>query len=562
MTGSLLAAFTITSTVTVTNAGPTDVLLPLLIAIPLLGALAVALFRDVTITRTIAVGFSIATLVLAALLLVKLPGVASPTDGDQIRFWDFASSNVAFGGMRFALSADAISGWLVALTAVLTPCAMMATKPHLERSASFFAWLLVLEATIIGAFLSSDLLLFYIFFELTLVPSFLLIGQWGGADKRAAATKFFIYTFTGSLFMLASILYVGLHAHSFDIATCGRYAQTMFTSAERTWVLLGLLAGLAVKVPLLPFHTWLPITYTQSSSPVTAIVAGALGKLGTYGILRIAIPLGVLPVLPGHSQVLSWMIALSVLAIIYAALIAWVQRDYKTLVAYSSISHLGFCVLALCCLNTMGGQAGVLYMVNHGISTAALFLMLGFVEQRAGTRVIENVSGLGRDRPKLAFFFVLFVMSSIGLPLTNGFVSEFLAILSTVSAQPRVPFLVTVMAASGVVLGAVYMLHLTAKLIFGPSKQPVEATGHIPDLNGREVLSVLPLALLVIVLGVRPNFVFDSIKGPVALLMSGSNAVAESDVRATLASPTAAEQLRAMQASSSQEASVAVQPLR
>jgi NADH-quinone oxidoreductase subunit M len=525
MTGSLLAAFTISFAAQ--ESGPVDVLLPLLVAVPLLGALAVALFRDATITRTIAVGFSLATLVLAALLLTKLPGVASPTDGDAVRVWSAGSANLIGSGMRFAMSADAISGWLIALTAVLTPCAMMATQRNLERSASFFAWLLVLEATIVGAFLSSDLLLFYIFFELTLVPSFLLIGQWGGADKRAAATKFFIYTFTGSLFMLASILYVGLHAHSFDIATCGRYAQTMFTTTERTWVLLGLLAGLAVKVPLLPFHTWLPITYTQSSSPVTAIVAGALGKLGTYGILRIAIPLGVLPLLPGHSQVLSWMIVLSVLAIIYAALIAWVQRDYKTLVAYSSISHLGFCVLALCALNTIGGQASVLYMVNHGISTAALFLMLGFIEQRAGTRVIENISGLGRNRPKLAFFFVLFVMSSIGLPLTNGFVSEFLAILSTVSAQPRIPFLVTVMAASGVVLGAVYMLHLTAKLIFGPAKQPADVTGTMPDLNGREVLAVLPLALLVIVLGVRPNFVLDSIKVPVATLMAGAPAMTD-----------------------------------
>ena len=521
MTGSLFATFTIA----VAPAGPVEVLLPLLIAVPLLGAAALALFRDASLTRAIAVGFSVATLALSILLLLKLPGVAfSAQTLDGARVWHLgmnAGATLA-SGMHFALFADGISAWLVALTAVLTPCAVLATRSQLERSASFFAWLLVLEATIIGAFLSADLLLFYIFFELTLVPSFLLIGQWGGADKRAAATKFFVYTFAGSLFMLASILYVGLHADTFDIAACGRYAQTNFSSLERTWVVLGLLAGLAVKVPLLPLHTWLPLTYTQSSSPVTAIVAGTLGKLGTYGILRIAIPLGILPTLPGHSQVVSWMIALSVLAIIYAALIAWVQRDFKTLVAYSSISHLGFCVLALCCLNTMGGQAGVLYMVNHGISTAALFLMLGFIEQRAGTRVIEDLSGLGRERPKLAFFFLLFVMSSIGLPLTNGFVSEFLAILSTRAAN--LPMLVTLMAASGVVLGAIYMLHLTAKLIFGPARQPADVAGLMPDLNGREVLAILPLAILVIALGVQPNWVLNSIKAPVTAIMSSNAA--------------------------------------
>jgi NADH-quinone oxidoreductase subunit M len=380
--------------------------------------------------------------------------------------------------------------------------------------------MLALEAAIIGAFLSKDLLLFYFFFELTLVPSFFLIGQWGGVDRRQAATKFFVYTFAGSLFMLASILYIGFKAGSFDMAACTRHAQEVFTHGERLWVLLGLLAGLAVKVPLLPLHTWLPITYTQAPAPVTAIVAGALGKLGTYGLLRIAVPIGLLPDVTEHQLVWSWMVTLSVLAIIYAALIAWVQRDFKTFVAYSSISHLGFCVLALLCLNTMGGQASVLYMINHGISTAGLFLMLGMIEHRAGSRVIENISGLGRDRPRLAFFFVLFVMSSIGLPLTNGFVSEFLAIQSTVSRG--MPILVTILAASGILLGAIYMLYLTAKLIFGPARQPAETTGLMPDLSLREMSAIAPLAVLVLALGVMPNVVLNSIKGPVADLMTPS----------------------------------------
>ena len=508
-----------------------DALLPLLVLVPLIGALAVALIRDTTLTRTIAVGFSVATLALAGMLLWKLPGVQSAlAGGDMTRVWSIAPSDGGGGvpSIRISLAADAISGWLVALTAILTPCAMIATRAGLERARSYFAWMLVLQASITGAFLSADLLLFYVFFEITLVPSFFLIGQWGGVDRRQAATKFFVYTFAGSLFMLASILYLGFQAGTFDMRSCAGHAQSSFNDTQRMWVLLGLLAGLAVKVPLLPLHTWLPITYTQAPAPVTAIVAGALGKLGTYGLLRIAIPMGVLPTGGTYSTTMAWIITLCVLAIIYAGLIAWVQRDYKTLVAYSSISHLGFCVLALCCLNTMGGQASVLYMINHGISTAGLFLMLGMIEHRTGTRLIENVSGLGKNRPRLAFFFVLFVMSSIGLPLTNGFVSEFLAIQSTVAA--RLPMLVTILATSGVVLGAVYMLHLTAKLIFGPARQPETGTV-MPDLTGREIGALLPLAVLVLALGVGPNVVLNSIKAPVAAIMSGAtNLTAEADV--------------------------------
>jgi NADH-quinone oxidoreductase subunit M len=509
-----------------------EVLLPLLLLVPVVGALVVALIKDASLARTTALGVALATLVLSVLLVLKtdlgMTSTASHTLAHQWAAPAMFSLGDVEGSTAFRLSlfADAIGVWLVALTCVLVPCAMLATREGVERASSYFAWMLLLQASCLGAFISGDLLLFYFFFELTLVPSFFLIGQWGGVERRHAAVKFFVFTFAGSLFMLASILYVVLKSGTFDITDAARFVQTSMTPGERLWVLLGLLIGLGVKVPLLPLHTWLPITYTQAPAPVTALLSGVLAKLGTYGLLRLAIPMGLISVEADGYTLLSWIVALSVLAIIYAALVAWTQRDYKTLLAYSSVSHLGFCVLALACLNTMGGQASVLYMVNHGISTAALFFMLGMIEYRTGTRSIEQISGLGKERPLLAFFFVLFVMSSIGLPLTNGFVSEFLSLQATVT---KFHILVTILAATGVVLGAIYMLHLTAKLIFGPVRMPAEA-GTPRDLNFREVMSLAPLALLVIGLGVMPNLVLNSIKVPVAALMTGATSPAVAPV--------------------------------
>lgn len=490
-------------------------LLPMLILVPLLGGLLVSLIRDNTLARTVGFFISIGVLALSIVLL-KQAGIFA---GNSIAQEWLAPAMLRLGdsptSFSFSLFADSISLWLVALTAVLVPCAMMATVSSLDRAGAFFAWLLLLEAAIIGVFLASDLLLFYVFFELTLIPSFFLIGQWGGAERRYAATTFFVFTFVGSVFMLVSILFTVSAAGSFQIDDCIRYIREQMTATQQFWVLLGLLAGLGVKTPLLPLHTWLPITYTQAPGNVTALLSGVLAKLGTYGLLRLAIPIAA----GGeHETLIHWIIGLSLAAIVYAALIAWVQKNAKTLVAYSSISHLGFCVLALACLNVMGGQASVLYMINHGISTAAIFLMLGMIESRMGTMSIDQISGLGRDRPLLAFFFVLFVMSSIGLPLTNGFVSEFLAIQSTLGGGRSL--WVTVIAATGVVLGAIYMLHMTAKLVFGPVRQPKDVVGTPPDLSGREVFALVPLAALVLVLGVIPNLVLNSVRDPVASIVT------------------------------------------
>lgn len=494
-----------------------DALLPLLVLVPLVVAAAILALRDAAMSRTIAVGGAIGTLVVAGLVLAKL-GVRTPT-GEALVWGAPSIMRLSATQFSFSFAADAISAWLVLLTAVLVPCAMLATARDIDRPFSYYAWMLVLEATLFGAFLSSDVVLFYVFFELTLVPSFFLIARWGGVERRYAATKFFVYTFAGSLFMLASILYLITRAGSADIATCVRCAQNTLTTTEQAWVMLGFLAGLGVKVPLLPLHTWLPGAYTAAPGAVTALLTGALAKLGTYGLLRIAVPAGLIRNDGALQSTLThWLVGLSIAGIIYAALVAWTKRDAKTLLAYSSISHLGFCVLAIVGVTTLGGQAALLYMVNHGISAAGLFFLIAMIEQRFGTRSLDQLGGLGRERPWLATLFVLFVMSSIGLPATGGFVSEFLAILSTRAAG--LSMWATVLAASGIVLGAIYMLFLTGKLIFGPVKQPEDVKGTPGDLTGRELCATLPLAAAVLILGFMPNLVLRSSEPAVARTMA------------------------------------------
>jgi NADH-quinone oxidoreductase subunit M len=329
---------------------------------------------------------------------------------------------------------------------------------------------------------------------------------------------------------------------------------------ERFWAALGLLAGFAIKVPLFPVHTWLPLAHTEAPTAGSVILAGVLLKLGTYGILRLMVPIGFVAVdfervLYSFNLIYGWdatrvsvtfggllhfMGFLCVAAVIYGALVAWVQQDIKKLVAYSSVSHMGFCVLGLVAMNLIGVQGSVLYMINHGLSTGALFLVVGMIYDRYHTRDINQLSGLGRVMPVMAFFFVLFTMSSIGLPGLNGFVSEFLTILGALTSS-RLGIAYGVLAASGVVLGAVYMLHMAAKVVFGPVKVPEEhghgegggakpqaEAGHgivrKNDLNAREVMILAPIGFAVILLGVLPNLVLKPIRGPVEAMMPGHRA--------------------------------------
>lgn len=503
-----------------------------LLLVPLVGAVIGTALHGEKAPRAWALFVSLLTAVLGAVLVAQF-------DYSRTAEFQFALAPVLFDmpeiGFRFSLGVDAISLWLIALTALLTPLAILASwKSIATRQTEYYAWMLVLHFAMLGVFAARDLLLFYVFFELTLIPMFFIIGIWGGSQRQYASAKFFLFTFAASVLTFAGVLYAGIYASpergaSMAIENVVTSAQRMFGAETRFWLLLAMLAGFAVKVPLFPVHTWLPLAHTEAPTAGSVILAGVLLKLGTYGLMRIALPMGMPDAVATLAPVLG---VLCLIGIIYGALVAWVQQDIKKLVAYSSVSHLGFCVLGLVAMNAAGVQGSVLYMINHGISTGALFLVVGMIYDRYHTRDIAQLSGLAKRMPILAFFLVLFTLSSIGLPGTNGFVSEFLTILGAfTSSYLGVGY--GVVAALGIILGAVYMLHLVACVLFGPLKTPLDGGhGHADhghgahggeerpgDIGAREIGLLTPLAVAVILLGVMPNIILTTIEAPVARLL-------------------------------------------
>jgi NADH-quinone oxidoreductase subunit M len=421
--------------------------------------------------------------------------------------------------LRFHVGLDAISMPLIALTALLVPlsiwCSFTAIR---KRQREYYAWLLALTTGMFGVFAARDLLLFYVFFEFTLVPLYFLIGVWGGPERRYAANKFFLFTFTGSVLTFAGILYLALRAAQidhcsvidFDLLRLSALSLKQLTTAEQSLLFLAFFAGFAIKVPLFPLHTWLPLAHTEAPTAGSVLLAGVLLKLGTYGFLRFS-----LPMVPAGT--LEWarvMGGLAVAGIIYGALCCWVQRDVKKLVAYSSVSHLAFCMLGMFSLVPVGLSGSVLYMVNHGLSTGALFLVVGMLYERYHTRDLDALGGLARQMPILAFFFVLFVLSSIGLPGLNGFVSEFAVLLAAFNSEVLGRWY-GALGATGILLGAVYMLYATGKLLFGPVKEPAGtpdlSAGLKRDLTLREIAILTPIAILVVVLGIAPRLVTDTL---------------------------------------------------
>ncbi|HEV8607616.1 MAG TPA: NADH-quinone oxidoreductase subunit M [Tepidisphaeraceae bacterium] len=501
-----------------------------ILALPMLGAVICALVRNARDARWISLITSVLCFLLTIPLLANFKWHSPQPLANQ--FYS-ALGQIESIGFNLHIGVDGISIWLLALTTFLMPLAIAASFASIrERPKEYYAWMLALQAAMVGVFLARDGLLFYIFFELTLVPMFFIIGIWGGPQRRYAAGKFFLFTFTGSLFTLAAIIYLGLKTGEFDINAMVDHARSsLMSDKERFWLLLGFLAGFAVKVPLFPLHTWLPLAHTEAPTSGSVILAGVLLKLGTYGILRFALPVG-FGTVPTVVQIVG---IVCLVGIIYGALVAWVQQDIKKLVAYSSVSHLGFCVLGLAALNVEGVSGSILYMINHGLSTGALFLVVGMIYDRYHTRDINELSGLARKMPVLAFFFILFTLSSIGLPGLNGFVSEFLTILGAFKS-PHLGVGYGVLAALGIILGAVYMLHMAARVIWGPLKTPGgDQHGHEPaaheadsgetlpvDLNRREVAILAPIALAVVVLGVLPNLVLKTLEAPVRQLIVGA----------------------------------------
>jgi NADH-quinone oxidoreductase subunit M len=448
-------------------------------------------------------------------------------------------------GVQLSFGVDSVALLLVLLTTVLVPLAVWGSFSAItERVKEYYSWLLVIEAAMIGVFLARDVIFFYICFEFTLVPMYFLIAIWGSGDRARASTKFFLYTFTGSLIALAGLLYVAWQyaeanavlgvggsslSWSFDIATLTTFAAGRLGPSEQAWVMFALLAGFAVKVPLFPLHTWLPLAHTEAPAAGSVILAGVLLKLGTYGLYRFVLPMVPVAVVEYAPAIAT----ISIIGILYAALICWVQDDLKRLVAFSSISHLGFCVLGLFALNPLGLQGSVLYMINHGLSTGALFFLIGMLYERYHTRDMGEIGGLAARMPVWSFFMVFFVLASVGLPGLNGFVSEVLCLIGAFTATAtdnagtlleaypgRLGPWYAVAAGAGMVLAAMYLLMMVGKVVFGPLREPAtHASAHgtrLPaDLCFREIAVLAPLAVLCLYLGFQPKPLTDAMQGSI-----------------------------------------------
>lgn len=406
-------------------------------------------------------------------------------------------------GIRYHLGLDGISFWLVLLTTFLTPVTILSTWSAVEkRVKEFQIAILVLETAMLGTFVALDLFLFYVFWELMLIPMYLIIGVWGGERRIYAAIKFFLYTAVGSLLMLVCIIgLVYFHKEQTGELTFNLLSLYNTDLAHNFEILFfaAFALAFAIKVPMFPFHTWLPDAHVEAPTAGSVILAGILLKMGTYGFIRFAMPL--FP--EGSAFFAPLIITLSVIGIIYGALVAMVQPDIKKLVAYSSVSHLGYCMLGLYVLNSQGVEGSILQMINHGISTGALFLLVGIVYERRHTRLISEYGGIARIMPIYATTFLVVTLSSIGLPTTNGFVGEFLILLGTFKANK----IAAVFAASGVILGAVYMLWMVQRVFYGEVTNPKNLK--LKDMNLRECLYLAPLVVFIFWIGLYPNFFLD-----------------------------------------------------
>jgi NADH-quinone oxidoreductase subunit M len=430
---------------------------------------------------------------------------------------------------NYHVGIDGLSLWLVLLTTFIMPIAVLSTWHAVEkRPTSFYAFLLLLESAMIGVFVSLDLLVFYLFFEASLIPMFFLIGIWGGENRIYAAVKFFIFTAFGSLLMLAGIIALYyIHASvagqgTFDFVTLTETAKAGTMSFSGEWAMAGTLLFLAfalafsIKVPLFPFHTWLPDAHTEAPTAGSVILAAVLLKMGTYGLMRFCFTL-----FPEQSREFAPVfIVLAIVGIIYGALVAMVQPDVKRLVAYSSVAHMGFVILGMFSFSEWGMQGAVYQMLNHGISTGALFLLVGFIYERRHTRAISEFGGLANVMPLYATIFVITSMSSIGLPFLNGFVGEFLIMLgmwkSTIlEISPAVNwnYIATMLAGTGVIFAAVYLLWMIQRVFFG--KITNEKNRDLSDLSYREIGLIAPLLFLMVYMGVYPKPFLDRTRSAV-----------------------------------------------
>jgi NADH-quinone oxidoreductase subunit M len=482
--------------------------LSLLVFLPTLGALGLLFIprqRTSALFKT-ALGASVLTFFEALWILRRFdPGIGGMQLGERAAW-------IPAYGIDYSVGLDGISLFLVLLTALLSPIAILASWTVRDRVKEYLFFMLVLETGMLGAFVALDLFLFYVFWEVMLVPMYFLIGVWGGERRVYAALKFVLFTMAGSLLMLVAIIYLATRnyqvtqALTFDLM---RISHLHLPHDEQLWLFSAFALSFAIKVPLFPFHTWLPDAHVEAPTAGSVILAGILLKMGTYGFLRFAIPL-----FPEAALLAApVIIALAVIGIIYGALVAMMQDDLKKLVAYSSVSHLGFVMLGIFTFNLQGIEGALYQMLNHGLSTGALFLVVGMIYERRHTRMIADFGGLWKQMPVFSAVFLVVTFSSIGLPGLNGFVGEFLILVGAFHAVPGA----AVLAATGVVLGAVYMLWMFRRVVYGPLSRPENQ--QLQDLSLREVIVIAPIVGLIVFMGIYPQPFLSRMKSSTELVI-------------------------------------------
>jgi len=474
-------------------------ILSLMIALPLVAAFA-CLFAGDKGARWIALLVTFVDLALGLLLWNQYE-----VGGAQ---WQFTEHVALFGRFAWALGIDGIALLLIVLSVFLMPICIAASWEAIEkRVPEYMAAFLLMETLMIGVFAAQDLFLFYIFFEAGLIPMYLIIGIWGGADRIYASYKFFLYTLLGSVLMLIAMLWMVNEAGTTFIPTLMAYD---FPPEAQTWLFLAFFASFAVKMPMWPVHTWLPDAHVQAPTAGSVILAGVLLKMGGYGFVRFS-----LPMFPVASAELMWLVmGLSMVAVVVTSLIALVQEDMKKLIAYSSVAHMAFVTIGLFAFNRQGLEGALMVMLGHGLVSGALFLCVGVIYDRMHTREISRYGGLSDNMPKYAMLFLLFTMASVGLPGTSNFVGEFLSLVGAYEISSWVGFVAT----TGVILGAAYMLYLYARIAYGSARTAEAAT--MPDLTAREMAILAPLAAATLWMGVYPESFLAPMRNDVGAILA------------------------------------------
>ncbi|MBA4747607.1 MAG: NADH-quinone oxidoreductase subunit M [Sphingopyxis sp.] len=494
-------------------------MLSLMLAVPLVSAIA-CLFVDARTARWTALAATLINLALGVQMWLGFD-----IGGAQ---WQYVERAELFGRFAWALGIDGMALMLILLSVFLMPLCILASWDAItKRVPLYMAMFLMMEVIMIGVFAAQDLILFYLFFEAGLIPMYFIIGIWGGANRKYAAFKFFLYTLLGSVLMLIAMIAMIGEAGTTDIPTLLNYD---FPVAMQTWLWLAFFASFAVKMPMWPVHTWLPDAHVQAPTAGSMILAGVLLKMGGYGFLRFSMPM-----FPDASGQLMWLVfGLSMTAVVYTSLVALVQGDMKKLIAYSSVAHMGIVTAGLFAMNQQGIEGALIVMLSHGFVSAALFFCVGVIYDRLHTREIDRYGGLAVNMPGYAMLFMLFTMASIGLPGTSGFVGEFLSLAGIYEASSWAAFVCT----TGIILGAAYMLYLYRRVVFGElTKDDVRA---MPDLNAREWAIMLPLAAVTLWMGVYPESFLAPMRGDVATLVARvADSRVPSDAMLTAGKPVA-----------------------